>query len=152
MWRNVRPFPSIWLNFRALQNAISPKQRNPLTLFRHCVWNGIGPTFGSDHRKGWRRKQRQRTSRLFGGQNLLNSLPRLLFCLGWSTEAKQLAPQGIEKYVPPKQTQWPLPLLLSPSFFYGPDTYCCICSSRVMLDFVLQAEIQIIFGTVCGIQ
>ena len=30
---------------------------------------------------GWRDKQRQRSSRLFGGENLFNSLPRQLFCL-----------------------------------------------------------------------
>ena len=34
------------------------------------------------------------------------------------TEAKQLARQGIEQNLPPKQMQQPLPLLLSPSFFY----------------------------------
>ena len=33
-------------------------------------------------------------------------------------EAKQLAWQGIEQNLPPKQMQQPLPLLLSPSFFY----------------------------------
>ena len=32
--------------------------------------------------EGWRQKQRQRSSRLFGGQILFNSLPRQLFCLG----------------------------------------------------------------------
>ena len=36
-----------------------------------------------------------------------------------STEAKQLARQGIERNLPPKQTQRPLLLLLSPSFFYS---------------------------------
>ena len=35
------------------------------------------------------------------------------------TEAKQLARLGIEHIKPPKQTQQPLPLLLSPSFFYS---------------------------------
>ena len=32
--------------------------------------------------EGWREKQRQRSLRLFGGKNLLNSLPRSLFYLG----------------------------------------------------------------------
>ena len=32
--------------------------------------------------EGWKQKARQRSSRLFGGQNLFNSLPHLLFCLG----------------------------------------------------------------------
>ena len=63
--------------------------------------------------EGWRKKQRQRSSRLFGGQNLFNSLPRQLFCFGRfgrivlfnlffyiSTEAKQLARQGIEYILP----------------------------------------------------
>ena len=36
-----------------------------------------------------------------------------------STEAKQLAWQGIEQNLPPKQTRRPLSLLLSLSFFYG---------------------------------
>ena len=36
-----------------------------------------------------------------------------------STEAKQLARQGIEYILAPKQTRRPLPLLLSPSFFYA---------------------------------
>ena len=35
------------------------------------------------------------------------------------TEAKQLAQQGIEQNLSPMQTRRPLPLLLSPSFFYG---------------------------------
>ena len=35
------------------------------------------------------------------------------------TQAKQLARQGIEQILPPKQTRRPLPCLLSPSFFYG---------------------------------
>ena len=35
-----------------------------------------------------------------------------------STEAKQLAWQGIEKILPPKQTPRPLPLLPSQSFVY----------------------------------
>ena len=33
--------------------------------------------------------------------------------------AKQLARQGIEQNLSPKQKRRPLPLLLSPSFFYG---------------------------------
>ena len=36
-----------------------------------------------------------------------------------STEAKQLAQQGIEQILPPKKVRRPLPLLLSPSFFYA---------------------------------
>ena len=32
--------------------------------------------------EGWKQKARQRSSRLFGGQNLFNSLPHLMFCLG----------------------------------------------------------------------
>ena len=36
-----------------------------------------------------------------------------------SAEAKQLAWQEIEQFVPPKQTRRPLHLLLSPSFFYA---------------------------------
>ena len=47
------------------------------------------------------------------GKNMMNSTvssqPR---------EAKQLARQGIEQNLPPKQTRRPLPLLLSPSLFY----------------------------------
>ena len=73
-------------------------------------------------------------------QNLFNSLPRLLFYLGLfgrngfiqpflqmdrlnstvsskKTQAKQLALQGIEQILPPKQTWRPLPCLLFPSFF-----------------------------------
>ena len=38
--------------------------------------------------EGWREKQRQRSSRLFGGQNLFTSLPRLLFC-SWSIRKKR---------------------------------------------------------------
>ena len=38
--------------------------------------------FFSTIEEGWREKQRQRSSRLFEGQNLFNSLPRYLFCLG----------------------------------------------------------------------
>ena len=34
--------------------------------------------------------------------------------------AKQLARQGIEQILPPKQTRRPLPCLLIPSFFYAP--------------------------------
>ena len=36
-----------------------------------------------------------------------------------STEAKQLAQQGIEQILPQKKVRRPLPLLLSPSFFYA---------------------------------
>ena len=36
-----------------------------------------------------------------------------------STEAKQLARQGIEQVLPPKQSRRPLPCLLIPSFFNG---------------------------------
>ena len=36
-----------------------------------------------------------------------------------STEVKQQALQGIELILSLKQTQWPLPCLLIPSFFYG---------------------------------
>ena len=36
-----------------------------------------------------------------------------------STKAKKIAWQGIEQNLPLKQTQRPLPLLLSPSFFYA---------------------------------
>ena len=36
-----------------------------------------------------------------------------------STDAKQLARHGVEQNLPLKQKQRPLPLLLSPSFFYG---------------------------------
>ena len=39
-----------------------------------------------------------------------------------TTEAKQLARQGIEHILPPKQTRRLLPCLLIPSFFYGRDT------------------------------
>ena len=53
--------------------------------------------------EGSRQKQSQRSSRLFGGQNLLNSLPRSIWknrmnstFSSKSTEAKQLARQGIE--------------------------------------------------------
>ena len=40
-----------------------------------------------------------------------------------STEAKQLARQGIEQNLPPKQTRRPLLLILSLSFFYA--LYVC---------------------------
>ena len=36
----------------------------------------------SNKEERWKQKARQRSSRLFGGQNLFNSLPRQLFCLG----------------------------------------------------------------------
>ena len=36
-----------------------------------------------------------------------------------STEAKQLAQQGIEQNLPPKQTRRPLPWLQFKSFFYA---------------------------------
>ena len=80
--------------------------------------------------EGWRQKQRQKSLRLFWGQNLFNSLPRQLFYLGRygrkgyihpffkSTETKQLAQQGSEKMLPTNQTRRPLSLLLSPSFFF----------------------------------
>ena len=51
---------------------------------------------------------------VFGAQNLLNST-----ISSKSTEAKQLTRQKIEHILPAKQTRLPLPLLLSPSFFYG---------------------------------
>ena len=64
--------------------------------------------------EGWREKQRQRSSRLFGGQNLLKILaplavlPRSLWknemnstVSSKSTEAKQQAWQGIEQNLPP---------------------------------------------------
>ena len=40
-----------------------------------------------------------------------------------STEAKQLARQGFELILPPKQKWGPLSLLLSPSFLYGANPY-----------------------------
>ena len=82
--------------------------------------------------EGWREKQRQRSLRLFGGQIFvqflaaLSVLPRSVLkkrlnssYSSKSTEAKQLARQGIEQNLPPEQTRRHLPLLLSPSFFYN---------------------------------
>ena len=66
-----------------------------------------------------------------------------------STKAKQLAPQGIEQNLPPKQMRRPLPLLLSPSFFY-------VCTKRsgwrwgrnVYLDCLLFAQPCVVRYTV----
>ena len=46
-----------------------------------------------------------------------------------ATEAKQLARQGIEQTLSPKQTRRPLPCLLILSFFYGSySSIQCICT------------------------
>ena len=59
------------------------------------------------------------------GLELFNSLPWSIwkkrsnsFYISKSTEAKQLARQGIEQILSPKQTRRPLPCLLILSFFY----------------------------------
>ena len=49
------------------------------------------------------------------------------------TKAKQLARQGIEQHLPPKQTERPLPLLLSPSFFCA----CCACTGTPYSECIL---------------
>ena len=85
--------------------------------------------------EGYIQKTRQRSLRLFGGRffQFLATLAVLPWSI-WkkrsnssyfskSTEAKQLARQGIEQILPPKQTRRPLPCLLILSFFYGCVVY-----------------------------
>ena len=82
------------------------------------------------HRRRWRKNQRQRSSRLLGGQTQFNSILCCASCFAlvvleeWihpfsfkSTKASVQAWQGIENILSPNQMRRPLPLLLSPSFF-----------------------------------
>ena len=57
------------------------------------------------------------------------------FYFSKSTKAKQLARQGIEQILFPKQTRRPLPLLLSPSLFYGSD--CWVAAVQGLVLFML---------------
>ena len=76
------------------------------TVGLHVKWNeNVNTREGSWFcvsaiEEGWREKQRQRSSRLFGGQTLCKPL--------WRQEIQQIWPPP-----PPKQTQRPLPWLLS---------------------------------------
>ena len=55
---------------------------------RNCQYNAysysscVSSLYSIPVEEGQNQKTRQRSSRLYGGQNLFNSLPRQLFCLG----------------------------------------------------------------------
>ena len=100
----------------------------PLLAFSLMTWGGASST--PLIKEGWREKQRQRSAvwgkDFFQFLAALAVLPRSIWKNTRNStvsfkpiEAKQLARQGIEQNLPPKQTRWPLPLLLSPSIIYG---------------------------------
>ena len=86
--------------------------------------------------EGWNRRQGK--GRRVGKGGKICSIPCRASCFAWvyleeavnsavyleltvsfkSYETRQLARQRIERILPPKPTRRPLPLLLSPSFFY----------------------------------
>ena len=102
--------------------------------------------------EGWKQKQRQRLLCLFGGKIcsipccancfvLVNMIEKVdfnrFFQINWDyltvsfklTKTKQLARQGFEQILLPKQMQWPLPLLLFPFFFYASSEFSLLPAS-----------------------
>ena len=96
-------------------------------MARNQLWAGtlLGPVACSRpfHIEGWKQKQRQRSSRLFGAHYFIQFLAALAV-LPQSTWKKRLnlsfsfkSTEAKQQERPPKQMRRPLPLLVSPSFF-----------------------------------
>ena len=98
----------------------------------HTVYWAICGACPMSIEEGWREKQRQKSShsRLFGGQNLFNSLLRSLFYLGLFGRNSWIPPffQLVHVKIDSAAKNWlnsahqtdvkNLPLLLFPSFFH----------------------------------